>query len=270
MDESGEWCLVRSPFDLTGRCALVTGASSGIGHHAAFVLARAGARVVVAARRMAELEQLVNAIKAEGGRAIAVHLDVTDPSEVRTALDHAERELAPIDILVNNAGVVERGPALSFPTEAWRRVLDVDLSGAWNAAQAVARSMASRKETLPEGGGSIINITSYGAIRAPRFVPAYAAAKAGLSHLTRALAVELAPHRIRVNAIAPGLFPTEMTDQFLSSDRGRAFIDRIPLERPARLDEMDGALLLLASDAGSYITGTEIVVDGGLTAAPPA
>ena len=246
----------------------MTGASSGIGRHAARVLARAGAGVAVAARRAPELEALAGEIRAAGGRAFAVPFDVTDPIAAGASIERVDREFAPIDILLNNAGIVERGSALSYSVEAFRRVVDVDLTGAWNVAQSVARSMASRRGSLPEGGGSIINITSYGAIRTPVLVPAYAAAKAGLSHLTRALAIELAPRRIRVNAIAPGLFPTKMTEGFASTGRGREFVERIPLGRPARLEELDGALLLLASDAGSYITGAEIVVDGGLTAAP--
>ena len=260
---------VHSCPDLRGRCALVTGASSGIGRHAARVFARAGAGVAVGARRAPQLGVLADGIRAECGRAFVVPFDVTDSSAVDAAVERVEREFAPIDILLNNAGVVERGSSLSGSEDAWNRVVDVNLSGAWHVARAVARRMAARRDSLPEGGGSIINITSYGALRTPVLVPAYAAAKAGLSHLTRALAVELAPQRIRVNAIAPGLFPTEMTEGFVSTERGRAFVERIPLRRPARLEELDGALLLLASSAGSYITGTEIVVDGGLTAAPP-
>ena len=247
----------------------MTGASSGIGRHAARLFASAGASVAVGARRTSQLEALADEIRAEGGRAFAVPFDVTDPRAVNAAIERMERELAPVDILLNNAGIVERDPVLTFSEQAWRRVVDVNLTGAWNVAQAVARSMVSRRSSLPEGGGSIVNITSYGAIRTPVFVPAYAAAKAGLSHLTRVLAVELAPHGVRVNAIAPGLFSTEMTEGFASTERGRAFVERIPLGRPARIEEIDGALLLLASRAGSYITGAEIVVDGGLTAAPP-
>ncbi|MBM3505719.1 MAG: SDR family oxidoreductase [Alphaproteobacteria bacterium] len=251
---------------LTGRCVLVTGASSGLGRHAAHLFAEAGARVALVARRRAELDALAREIAADGGEALAVAVDVTDAAAVSAAVDRIERDLAPIDVLLNNAGIVERGPALTFAAEAWNKVIDVDLTGAWHAAQAVAQRMAARSDSLPAGGGSIVNVTSYGAIRTAPLVPAYVAAKAALSHLTRALANELAPNRIRVNAIAPGLFPTEMTEGFLGSERASGFIERIPMRRPARLEELDGALLLLASDAGSYITGAEIVVDGGLTA----
>ena len=246
------------PFDLTGRNALVTGASSGLGRHFAVTLARAGARVAVAARRADLLVELAREIEALDGRAFPVRLDVTDGASVREAVAAAETELGAIGILVNNAGTAFMKPLLEHSEADWDGVVDTNLKGAWLVAQEVARHMVRLGH-----GGSIINIGSILGIAAVAQVPGYSASKAGLLHLTRAMAVELARHGIRVNAIAPGYVATDINRAFLDSQAGKALIRRIPQRRPGRPQDLDGPLLLLACDASRYMTGSIITVDGG-------
>lgn len=255
-------------FDLSGRVVLVTGASSGIGRHAARLFAEAGAKVAAAARRTDRLDDLVAEIRDAGGTAAAFALDVANAEAIEPALDAVETALGPVDVLFNNAGVTMSKPPFEHTADDWRRVIDTNLNGAWFMANAVAKRMAARKDSLPPGGGSIINTTSVGATRTMIRVPAYMASKAGLAHLTRQMAMELAPFRVRVNSIAPGLFLTELSEEYVKTERGKEMLKRIPMGRPAHLEEMDGVLLLLASDAGSYITGSEIIVDGGVAASP--
>ncbi|MBM3504888.1 MAG: glucose 1-dehydrogenase [Alphaproteobacteria bacterium] len=256
-----------NPFDVRGRCILVTGASSGIGHHAARMFAAAGAKVAIAARRADRLEALAKDLGKSGAAVFPIALDVADADACERAIDRVEREFHPIDVLLNNAGTTMSKPILEHTAEDFQRVVDVNLNGAWVMAQGVAKRMATRKDRLPKGGGSIINITSVAAIRTMIRTPAYVSSKAGLAHLTRMMAMELAPYRVRVNSIAPGLFITELSKDYVHTDRGKAMLAKIPMGRPAADDEMDGALLLLASDAGSYITGAEIIVDGGVASA---
>lgn len=247
-------------FDLTDKVAIVTGASSGLGRRFGLILAKAGAKVAIAARRADRLSDLAREIEAFDGRAVPVPLDVADPSSVRQAVATAETELGPISILVNNAGTVVVKPLLEHDESDWDRVIDTNLKGAWLMAQEVARHMVRLGH-----GGSIINIASMLGLMTQPQVPSYCASKAAVIHLTRAMAVELAPHKIRVNAIAPGYFESDMTRDYLASDAGRAMADRIPLGRTGAADELDGALLLLASDASAYMTGAVITVDGGQT-----
>jgi NAD(P)-dependent dehydrogenase (short-subunit alcohol dehydrogenase family) len=247
-----------TPFDLTGKVALVTGASSGLGRRFALVLARAGAKVGVAARRTDKLAEVVCEIEAFDGRAVPIPLDVTDPTSVRAAIAAAETELGPIGVLVNNAGTIVVKPLLDHSVEEWDRVLDTNLKGVWLMAQEVARHMVRLGH-----GGSIINIASMLGHTTQAMVPSYCAAKAGVIHLSRAMAFELAAHKIRVNAIAPGFFDSEMTHDYLASSAGRAMAMRIPMRRTGAADELDGALLLLASNASSYMTGAVLTVDGG-------
>ncbi len=250
------------PFFLDGKVAIVSGASSGLGRHFALTLARAGAKVAVAARRLDRLRELVREIEGFDGRAIALALDVTEAASVRETISAAETELGAITILVNNAGVAVAKPALDLDEEAWDRVVDTNLKGAWLVAQEVARHMVRLGH-----GGSIINIASILGIEAAKEVAPYAAAKAGLIQLTRTLALELARHDIRVNAIAPGYIETDINREFLGGAGGERLLERIPQRRFGEAADLDGVLLLLASDASRYMTGSVISVDGGHTLA---
>lgn len=244
--------------DLTGRTALVTGASSGLGRHFAGVLAKAGARVALAARRTEALAETRSAIEAAGGSAVVVAMDVTDPASVAAAVGEAWGALGRIDILVNNAGVTATRPFLDMGEEEWDRVIDTNLTGCARVARAVAQRM--RDDKL---GGAIVNIASILGMRVAGQVSSYIAAKGGLVHLTKAMALELARHNIRVNALCPGYVETELNADFFASDAGKALIKRIPQRRLGRLSDLDGPLLLLASDAGAYMTGSVLAVDGG-------
>ncbi|MDU9394112.1 SDR family NAD(P)-dependent oxidoreductase [Pseudomonas japonica] len=253
--------MSRSPvqlFDLRGKCVLVTGASSGLGRHFARTLAAAGARVAVAARRVERLDELVNDLRFEGHEARAYALDVTSRQSVLDCLAAIHTDFGGIDILVNNAGVSDTKRVLDYNDHDWQAILDTNLRGAWVVAQEVARGMVEAGR-----GGSLINITSILAARVSGGVGPYCAAKAGLSHLTRSMALELARHQIRVNAIAPGYVLTEINEGFLASEAGERLRARIPSRRFCDCADLDGALLLLASDAGRGMTGSEIVVDGG-------
>jgi NAD(P)-dependent dehydrogenase (short-subunit alcohol dehydrogenase family) len=245
-------------FGLSGRHALVTGASSGLGRHFAAVLAGAGAKVTVAARREAALEQTVAAIRASGAQAQSVRMDVTDASSVEQAFGGAEAQFGPVGIVINNAGVTITKAAVEVGENDWASVIDTNLKGAWVVAQHAARRMIEHAT-----GGSIVNIASILGLRVAGGVAPYSISKAGVVQMTKALALEWARHRIRVNALAPGYIETELNDAFFSSDAGKALIRRIPQRRLGEARELDGPLLLLASDAGSYMTGSVVAVDGG-------
>ncbi len=249
---------MNTPFNLDGKVAIVTGASSGLGRHFALTLARAGAKVAVAARRLDRLDELGSEIEAFDGRAAALALDVTDAASVQGAVRAAETELGPIAILVNNAGVAGAKAALDLDESDWDRVVDTNLKGAWLVAQEVARHMVRLGH-----GGSIINIASVLGFRGSERLAPYSASKGGLIQLTRTLALELAQHDIRVNAIAPGYFETDLNREFLASPAGRRRLRRIAARRFGEAADLDGALLLLASDAGRYMTGSVVTVDGG-------
>ncbi len=250
-----------SVFDLTGQRAIVTGASRGLGRHFALTLARAGAEVVLAARRIDRLKAAVKEIEEFGSCAVAIQVDVTDGKSVRACVETAEKTLGPIDILVNNAGIAVTKPLLEHAEEDWDSVLDTNLKGVWLIGQEVARRMVHRGQ-----GGSIINIASVLGERGISQLPGYCASKGGIINLTRAMAVELAPHGIRVNAIAPGYIETDMNRQFFTTQAGQRLIKRIPQRRLGQVEDLDGVLLLLASDASRYMTGSVTTVDGGQSA----
>ncbi|HET6185103.1 MAG TPA: SDR family NAD(P)-dependent oxidoreductase [Acetobacteraceae bacterium] len=245
-------------FSLAGRHVCVTGASSGLGKHFAARLAEAGARVTLAARRKEALAASVDSIRAAGHTAAAVVMDVSKAESVARALDEAEAAFGPVNVLVNNAGVTETKPALEVTESGWDQVIGVNLKGVWLAAQQTAQRMV-RHQT----GGSIVNIASILGLRVAGGVAAYAVSKAGVIQMTKQLALEWARHNIRVNAIAPGYIATELNAEFFASPPGHALIKRIPQRRLGEARELDGALLLLASDAGSFMTGSVVVVDGG-------
>jgi NAD(P)-dependent dehydrogenase (short-subunit alcohol dehydrogenase family) len=247
-------------FDLTGKVALVTGASSGLGVHFARTLAAAGASVAIAARRADRLASLQAELQSAGAKAVAVELDVQSGDSITTAFAAAEQALGPIDIVVNNAGISIVKPALEMPVEDWDTVVNTNLRGAWLVAQA-----AGKRWLMAKRPGVIVNIASILGLRTIGQVAPYNASKAGLIHLTRALAMEWARHDIRVNAICPGYIETEMNSDFWKTPGGQRLIERIPQRRIGKPEHLDGALLLLASEAGSFMTGSVLTVDGGHT-----
>ena len=237
---------------LAGKRALVTGASSGLGAHFAQRLAAHGAEVVLAARRIDALQSVAKQVE-QYGRAHCVALDVTNAASRAALVENA----GPVDILVNNAGLVREGPALTHAEADWDMVMDTNLKGMFFLAQALAPGMRAR------GGGSIINVASILGLRQAGGVVSYAVSKAGVVQLTKTLALEWARHGIRVNAIAPGYIDTELNRDFWQTDAGKALIQRIPQRRLGQLEDLDGPLLLLASDASRYMTGAVLAVDGG-------
>ena len=243
-------------FDLSGKVALVTGASSGLGAHFAHCLGEAGATVVLAARRADRLKSLQAELVGKGVSARSVDLDVQSAESVAAALDAA----GPLDVVVNNAGISIVKPALEMPETDWDAVVDTNLRGAWLVAQGAARRWVTEKRP-----GSIVNIASILGLRTIGQVAPYNASKAGLIHLTQVLAMEWARYKIRVNAICPGYIETEMNSAFWKTPGGQKLIDRIPQRRIGQPEHLDGALLLLASEAGDFMTGSTNTVDGGHT-----
>ncbi len=246
------------PFAMHGRRALVTGASSGLGAHFARLLAAQGAKVALAARRLDRLEALVHEIEASGGTALAVACDVTDEASIVDAVARAAAGLGPLDVLVNNSGVTGRKPFLDASAEEWDSVLDTNLRGAFLMCREFARAAIAAGQ-----GGRIVNVASILGLRTIKGVVPYSASKAGLCHMTAVLAMELGPRGITVNALAPGYVETDLNRAFLQGPAGARIASRVPLGRLGRLEDLDGALLLLASDAGRFITGVVLPVDGG-------
>jgi 3-oxoacyl-[acyl-carrier protein] reductase len=245
-------------FNLKDRVSLVTGASSGLGVQFAKALADNGAAVVLVARRADRLKALKDEIEGKGGKALALEADVTDRAAMMRAFDAAEKAFGTVTILVNNAGIAHGGRAVEMPAEEWRKVLSTNLDAVFFWAQEAARRILAAKKQ-----GAVVNIASVLGLAVAKGAVAYATAKAGVVQVTKALAVELAFKGVRVNAIAPGWFVTEMNDDYLMSEAGAAIKREIPMGRFGNPGDLDGALLLLVSDAGSYITGATIVVDGG-------
>lgn len=234
---------------LQDKTAIVTGASSGLGAHFARVLAEHGAQVTCAARRVDRLQDLAAEI-GTGARALA--MDVTDPGSVKAAFDQ------PYDIVINNAGVTYDGPALQTSEDDWNWVVNTDLNGVFRVAQAAGQALVNAQRP-----GTIVNIASILGLRVAGNLSAYATAKAGVMQMTKSLALEWARYGIRVNALCPGYIETDLNRDFFATDAGKALIKRVPQRRLGQMEHLDGPLLLLASDDSAFMTGTEIVVDGG-------
>ena len=254
---------VEELFGLSGRVAVVTGASSGLGVGFARALARAGANLVHAARRFDKLESLSAELEETGVEVLPVACDVTDSSQVEALKDACLQKFGRVDILVNNAGVTEIVPAEAETEESFRWVMDVNLNGLFLCCQRFGRVM------LEAGQGSIINVSSILGLVASGSIPqaAYVASKGAVVNLTRELASQWARGGVRVNSIAPGWFASEMTEEMFADERGMAWIRRkTPIGRPGAVEELAGAVVFLASDASSYVIGQTLAVDGGWTA----
>jgi NAD(P)-dependent dehydrogenase (short-subunit alcohol dehydrogenase family) len=245
-------------FDVRKETILVTGASQGLGRQFARVLAAHGAAVVLAARQSAKLKSLEDEIAGKGGRAAAIKLDVTDIASIGGAIDAAEAALGPISVLINNAGIAIEKLSTEQTEADWDAVINANLKGAYFLATELARRMIARKQE-----GNIINVASVLGATVMKFLAPYAISKAGIVQATKAMALELAPNRIRVNALAPGYIDTEMNHDFWSTPAGEKLTKRIPQRRIGAESDLDGAILLLASSASRYMTGSVVTVDGG-------
>lgn len=247
-------------FRIDGQVVLLTGASSGIGHHLAATLADAGGRVVLGARRAEALAERVEEIRAQGGEAVAVPLDVRDLASIRAFFDAAEAAFGPAQVLVNNAGM-EAGAKtyVDLDDEGWDAVLETNLRGAWWMTRELTKRVV--QHGLP--GAVVVNMSSITSERVTKGIFPYAVSKAGLDQATRVMALEGAKHGVRVNALAPGYIYTNVSKALLDSDVADAFVKRIPQRRLGRFEDLEGPLLLLVSDASRYMTGSIVVVDGG-------
>jgi NAD(P)-dependent dehydrogenase (short-subunit alcohol dehydrogenase family) len=246
-------------FSLKSQVALVTGAAGALGRQMALTLAQAGAHVVLAGRTLETLQATAQAVADQGGTSHCVRMDVSLESGIVRALDEAQDKAGIISIVVNNAGTNRPKPALQMTADDWDAVFDTNLRGCFLVARECAQRLINGKTP-----GSIINIASVLALRGQKGVSAYMAAKAGLVHLTQSLALEWAAHGIRVNALLPGYAISDLTASFLESEQGLRLVRNIPQRRLAETTELSGPLLLLASSASSYMTGSIVVVDGGL------
>lgn len=245
-------------FSVAGKVALVTGASSGLGASFAKLLARSGAAVGVVARRADRLGALVDEIASAGGKAHAVSLDVTDTAAIGGAVEQVEAALGCVDVLVNNAGMGQDSSALDATEEEYDRVMGTNTKAPYFVAQAVARRMVAAQR-----GGSIINIGSLTYSRPVGRLSAYCMSKSAIDHMTNCMAKEWARHEIRVNALHPGYVETEINAAFFGSEAGQRFVSKFPRRRIGTPADLDGPLLLLASDAGRFMTGSSVVVDDG-------
>jgi gluconate 5-dehydrogenase len=248
------------PFDLQGRVALVTGASRGLGQVFGRALARAGADLVVTARRKEDTDAFTAEVRALGRRAVGLSLDVRDQDSIRRMGEQAEAAFGRVDILVNNAGCNVRRPALEVSWEDWNTVLDTNLRGAFFVAQVVARGMVGR------GYGRVVNIGSVTSVFGYAGLGPYCASRGGIKQLTMSLADEWGPHGVTVNCLAPGWFRTHQSEVLFQNEKWVAYLkDRIPLRRPGEPSDLEGAVVFLASDASRYVTGQTLHVDGGIT-----
>ncbi|MBI3781990.1 MAG: glucose 1-dehydrogenase [Deltaproteobacteria bacterium] len=244
-------------FDLTGRVALVTGASKGLGRVIATALAKAGADVAVASRTQADLDVVAAELQANGRRSFAVAADVTDESSIGSMVEQILARFGRIDILVNNAGIGDTQAVVEMDTAHWDRVMNVNLRGPMLCCKHVGPYMIAQRS------GKVINVGSVMAARVARYMTPYCSSKAALVQFTRTLALEWIRHGIQVNALCPGYFLTDMNQEFFSSQRGKQFIKALPIERLGESRELEGAAVFLASEASSYVTGTALYVDGG-------
>ncbi len=244
--------------NLEGRVVFVTGATGGFGRHFARTLAASGASVAMTGRRSERLEELEAEIESRDGRALGIVMDVRDPASIKNAIDVAETELGPINVLVNNAGISRDNLAVNVSEDDYDAVLETNLKGPFLLAQEIGRRMIERGE-----GGSIINIASMLAYRAFRGLSVYAMSKAGMVAMTRSLALEWARYKINVNTLCPGYIETEMNTEYFNSEKGKAVVNGFPGRALGKLEDLDGILLLLASDASAFMTGSTIEIDGG-------
>lgn len=244
--------------DLNGQVALVTGASSGLGAHFSQVLAAQGAKVAMVARRIDRLQVLQAKISAAGGQAFAVQMDVSQEDSVENALTAIRLKLGCISILVNNAGMAESRSFLKMDEQNWRKTMDVNLDGAWRVAHRVSQQMV--QSGTP---GAIVNIASILGLRQGFGHTAYAVSKAGVIQMTKSMALELSRKKVRVNALCPGFIETEINAEYFATVAGRDYVKGTPAGRVGRLAELDGPLLMLCSEAGSFVNGVALAVDGG-------
>lgn len=249
-------------FRLDGKCALVTGASSGLGRQFALTLARAGAKVAIAARRTDRLQRLAEEISGFDGRAIPIQMDVTDTASIQAGVEAIETELGPVTILINNAGLSRSKPALEFTEQDYDLLFDTNTKGAYFVAQECARRMIRHGE-----GGRIVNVASAVAMRVVGQLSVYSMTKAAMVQMTRAMALEWGRYQINVNALCPGYIETEMNAEYWRTEQGQAFAARFPRRRVGQPEDLDGSLMLLVADESHFINGSVITVDDGFTVA---
>lgn len=248
-------------FDLSGKCAVVVGGTSGLGQSISLALAEAGADVVASSRRKLESERTARQIEKLGRKTLRLQADVRSRESLQRLHDQVLSHYGRIDVLVNSAGIMRRQPAIECSEEDWCDILDVNLNGTFRACQIFGKTMLAQKS------GVIINVASLATFVAFRDVAAYGVSKAGVGALTKSLAVEWAPHGIRVNAIAPGIFPTELNSNLIrGTNRGKELLIRTPMARYGNPTEVAGAAVFLASDAGSFVNGEILAIDGGFLA----